>query len=473
MKKTANKSIIIISGLVLTIVALLKTAEAQDPVRLEAGAPSYAGHTISFYKYTDYLTRDTTVICQDTIADDGTFRCMFTTRQTTKIFTDLGPYRGFLFAEPGKTYQLSLPEREEKTQTQELNPFFSGIPLHLGITNTGQEGLNYKINQFSNLYEEVVNKNLNNIKGLSEKRDSVLMLLDTTINSDNSFFQDYKRYKIAGLKLPLGFSADKIKRTYFSGKPLLYHNPAYMEVFATLYEDYLKDLFSNHGNELFRVINGKKSYSLLDSLSRQDTLLKENNQLRELVLLQSLQKACHDQQYSPDAVNHILDTFPAYSKHHENIAIANTIRKINTPLTAGDQAPGFCLYDADSNRVCLDDLKGEYIYLGFCNSKNYGCIRDYKVLEALQKRHMKHFKTVIISNNSFDAMARYARHHDYPFIFLHYGNQENILKAYQVRSMPAYFFIDPEGRLSIIPAPPPTENLEQRIYQRMKADGNL
>jgi len=39
--------------------------------------------------------------------------------------------------------------------------------------------------------------------------------------------------------------------------------------------------------------------------------------------------------------------------------------------------------------------------------------------------------------------------------------------------MPTYYFIDPEGRLSISPAAPPSENAEEQIYRRMKSDGAL
>jgi len=39
--------------------------------------------------------------------------------------------------------------------------------------------------------------------------------------------------------------------------------------------------------------------------------------------------------------------------------------------------------------------------------------------------------------------------------------------------MPAYYLIEPGGKFSIAPAPSPSENIEQRIYKKMKANGDL
>jgi peroxiredoxin len=474
MKKTVNRihrSLFLF--LTLTAAAFTSPAAQDTTVLLEGRAPSYAQSQITFYQYSDYISRDTSRLCQVTVDSQGSFSCRFPLEQTIQAFTDLGPYKGFIYLEPGRDYELSLPPREEKTQAQKLNPFFEGIPVHIGIKNTSPNELNYTINQFSSLYDRIVNENVNNIKNLAQKRDSVLRLLDTTVRADHPFFKTYKRYKIAGLKLPLGYPAEKIKAAYLDHKPIHYDNPAYMDLFSTLYEGYFQDLFSSHGNRLYWIINDKQSYSMLDSLCRSDTLLAGNPKLRELVILNGLKNVYHDERFNPKAIEHLLEAFTRHSDNNRHIRIAQNIRQNNQVLMSGQPAPDFCLYDADSNRVCLEDFRGQYIYLGFCNSKNYSCIRDYQILKNLQDRHKEHFQVVIISNNTFDAMARYADHHDYPFIFLHYGNQEEILKDYRIRAIPAYYFIDPEGRFSISPAAAPSENAEEQIYRKMKSDGAL
>ncbi|MCF8336164.1 MAG: redoxin domain-containing protein [Bacteroidales bacterium] len=443
-------------------------------VQLYGQSPVYSGEKITFYAYSDYITQDTVHLSTVQIQEDGSFKCSLNLKQVRKIFVNLGVYKGYFFAEPGQSYKLALPEKKEKSKAQQLNPYFKGIPVHIGVMNSDPGELNYQINSFSNTYDKIINKNANNVKNLSRKKDSISTLLDTIVQSENPFFQNYKKYTVGRLKLSLGYSTQKIKNQLLSDEKVLYHNPAYMDFISTLYQNHFKDLFSEHGDEVYHIINRLKSYSRLDSLVRGDPVLKENDRLREMVLLKSLHDAYYDQTFSKKAVRHILDSAEHYVNHKENLRIALNIKEKNNYLAAGDQAPRFCLYDTDSNRVCLEDLRGDYIYLGFCNSKNYSCTRHYNILENLYKKHKKHFKIVIISNSeSMEEMKRLAEHHDYPWTFLHPGNQPEVLEQYNVRNMPAYYFINPSGELSLAPAPPPSENIEQKIYKIMKADGAL
>lgn len=473
MTTRSHKHILPIAFLLAAFIFPEGYATSQNTVSVQGQAPSYAGGEITFYQYTDYITRDTIHLAHSSFDSTGYFSCTFPVKQTGKVFTELGAYRGYFFVEPGTKYELALPEKKEKTQAQKLNPFFEGIPVHLGIEREGPQKLNYKIYRFSAAYEDVVNKNLENIRGLARRRDSVLRHLDTIVTGNHPFFKNYKKYTLAGLMLPLGKAPENIKKKYFAGQPLLYNNPAYMETFSTLYDDYLMDLFSDHGNRLYWIINGLGSYSKLDSLCRKDTLLTANDSLRELVTIHALNQAYHDERFSRKAVRDMLRTLASQSSITEHKQMAERMHQREHILSAGKPAPSFCLYDADSNRVCLDDYRDQYIYLGFCNSKNYSCIRHYKLLENLQKKHRRHFRIIIISSNRFKSMKRYVQHHDYSFTFLHDGGNDKLLRDYRVENMPAYYFIEPGGKLSIAPAPPPSENIEERIYRRMKANGDL
>ncbi|MGM0532504.1 MAG: redoxin domain-containing protein [Bacteroidota bacterium] len=449
-------------------------ALSAGEVQLHGQAPMYAGDEITFYSYSDYITKDTVNLTTTQVQKDGSFNCTVDLDQVRKIFTELGVYKGYFFAEPGKNYKLALPDKEEKTQAQRLNPYFEGISVHLGIADADKNELNYQINSFSRYYDKIINKNVNNVKNLSKIKDSIYTLLDTSVQSENRFFQDYKNYTLGELKLSLGYPAHEVKAQMLANKTVLYHNPAYMDFISTLYQDYFKDLFSEHGDEVYNIINRLKSYSKLDSLIRRDSILEENSQLRELILLKGLYDAYYDKTFTKKAVTQILDSSEQHINHQENRHISSNIKEKNKILSEGDQAPGFCLYDADSNRVCLEDLRGDYVYLGFCNSMNYSCRQHYNILENLYKKHKKHFKIVIISSKeSFRKMKQLVEHHDYPWEFLHLGDKTNILHQYRVRNMPAYFFINPEGILKLSPAPAPSESIEKEIYRIMKNDGAL
>jgi peroxiredoxin len=460
--------------MVVFLSILLTINISAQKTELKGKAPKYAGEELTFYTYSDYITRDTLQLASARVDKDGFFSCILKLEEIRKIYTDLGVYKGYLYVDPGKEYELVLPEKKEKNKAQKLNPYFKGVPVHIGIKNSSPEELNYQINVFSSQYDKIINKNANNIKNLSQIRDSIYTLLDSTVQSDNPYFQNYKKYKLGGLKVSLGYPANKIKKELLANEKVLYNNPAYMDLVSTLYQDYFKDMFSKYGYKIYYIINQLKSYPKLDSLVREDWILNDNDKLRGLILLKNLHDAFYDKSFSRKAVIQIIDSMQQAINHTENLRIAGNIKEKNQVLEVGDQAPPFCLYNKDSNQLCLEDLKGEYIYLGFCNSLNYSCIKHYSIMENLYKKHKKHFKIVIISNaDKFSQMKRFVEHHGYPWTFLHLGNNQKLMNDYNVKNMPAYFFINPEGKLVLAPAPMPSENIEERIYRVMKREGAL
>jgi L-2-hydroxyglutarate oxidase LhgO len=80
---------------------------------------------------------------------------------------------------------------------------------------------------------------------------------------------------------------------------------------------------------------------------------------------------------------------------------------------------------------------------------------------------------MISTEENFESMKRFVESKNYPWTVLHYGNQEEILKKYNVKVMPAYFFITPDGKLSLSPAPSPSEKIEWKIFQIMKKRGDI
>jgi hypothetical protein len=70
-------------------------------------------------------------------------------------------------------------------------------------------------------------------------------------------------------------------------------------------------------------------------------------------------------------------------------------------------------------------------------------------------------------------MKRFVEHHGYPWTFLHLGAHTNLMHKYGVSNMPAYFFINTEGKLDLVPAPTPSESIQEKIYRIMKEDGAL
>lgn len=442
-------------------------------VVLYGKAPSYKNDQLEFYRYSDYITKKTEPLATATVDNKGNFKCHFEISNTQKIFSNLGAYKGYLFVEPGQKYNLVLPEKKKKTKAQQMNPYFEGISFHIGIKSTSKDHLNQNIYSFLKEYNHVINENLNRIYASTKIIDSLSLYLDTIIQFDHAFFNRYKKYKLFQFKSVNHKGISSSLQNIFDDD-IYYYNPAYMELFNEEFGNYFADYFSKFGTSIYRTINYNQSIHELDSLLQKDTTLSDHMKLRELVILKGLYDAFYTNKFSKKAIIQMIDTFPDISEVSYHKTIAGNIYDKITQLRVGNEPPDFCLYDSDSNLVCLDSLKGNYIYLGFCNSMNYSCLRDYKILHNLYKKHKSHFKMIIVSTeNHFEAMKQLKEQKDIPWTMLHYGNDPEIIKKYNVKVMPTYYFINPEGTLSLSPAPGPSEKIEWEIFKKMRKKGDL
>jgi len=457
--------------LTLLLVASFQISNAQEVV-LHGNEPAYQGDKITFYTFTDFISQQHKKLCTVQVGTDGSFKCSFSVKTTRKIHTDLGVFDAYLFVEPGKTYHIVLPPKKEKDRAQRLNPYFEPYPYHIGLKNTESKGLNAHIYTFFNQYNHFFNENATRLNHTSRKKDSILQLLNKTTNFDHPFFYILKKYKTKGLQITLNGKRFRLKQALFNDSSIYYNNPAYGELFNTLFQDYFKDFSSSYGFSVFHAINQEKNIPEIDSIMARDSLLEDNPKLRELVMLKGLHDLFYSKEISEGSVIEVIDSFATWTDIEQHRIIAKNIKEKITRLLPGYEAPSFCLYDADSNKVCLNDFRGEYVYLGFCNKLNYSCLKDYKILKNLHKKHKQHFRIVTISTaQSFDQMKQFIEQKQYSWTFLHYGGNTELLKKYNIKTMPTYFFINPEGKLSLSPGPQPSEKIEQEIYKILRSNG--
>ena len=83
----------------------------------------------------------------------------------------------------------------------------------------------------------------------------------------------------------------------------------------------------------------------------------------------------------------MLDSLFFTSNIAEHKYIAQNIREKITRLLPGFSPPNFSLLDEDSIFYSLDDFKGKFVYLNFCSIQSLACIKEFSVLDSLQKKY--------------------------------------------------------------------------------------
>jgi hypothetical protein len=294
-------------------------------------------------------------------------------------------------------------------------------------------------------------------------------------NNPDEYFRQYRQYKYAFLRyLSLQHKVITVAETLFTGKPILYHNPAYMKLFNQVFKDY----FYYHGRtdkgkKIYQDINFNKDYNeLLLTLKKNE--LFSDNALMELVILKCLHDEFYSDRFSRSGILTILDSLITSTDIELHHLIGNTIRNKITKLLSGYPPPYFNLYDLDSSLVSLDHFKGKYLYLNFCSCSSYSCLKEFEALQVIYSRHKESLEIVTIAVDAYDeSMRSYLKGKNYNWKFLYFSHQPDILSDYDIRAFPTYFLVGPNGRLILSPAPSPGEDFESRFFEVVRSGRNL
>ena len=412
------------------------------------------------------------------VDDKGDFKIFMNLDRITFVFSHLGIYKAFLYLEPDRTYEIVLPGKEDKTPEDELNPYFIESRIQLGIVNVNAGESNFTIRMFNDAYNPYYNKHIINFinkDDFSELDEDIEKLEKPFSNSDNSFFNSYRKYRYGLLKhLSYQQKARSVSDEYFRDKPVLLYNPAYMELFKQVYDKYFVFFGrTNKGQKIYDDINRLKSFSELKK-----TLYKaevfSNDTIIELVIIKGIYDEFYDDNFSRSGLLNVLDSLVVNTEIQQLRLIGETVKSKITRLISGYFPPEFELYDSDSNLVKLSDFRGKYVYLNFCTSQSYVCISEFEVLKGIYDRHKDKMEVVTVTVDPFPRIAsNLLASNKWNWKFLYHGNQPQIIKEYDIRAYPTYFLIGPDGKLIYSPSPSPTEDFESMLYKAMKDKGDL
>jgi hypothetical protein len=468
----------IIKAILVLFLASHGSLTIAQPTTITGISKSHAGEEITFYRYSDLITMSEEEMGKFKVDDNGIFNCQIKINETTYLFSHIGIYRIYFFAEPGKNYKLELPIKEEKTEPQRLNPYFRETDLFVGITNIPNSDINYLINSFDLAFNENFDLIINDTyKGKTNiKIDSLINSIESHYTQfKSSYFNTYRYYRYGLLKqLTYIQKAKSTSEHYFLNKHVEYNNTAFMELFNLVYDKYF--LFFSRteiGNEVFKDISEQKSLSRLKKTLATDNVLS-NDTLKELVILKGLYDGFFDDKFSRSALLTILDSLYFTSKIPEHLLIAENIRTKVTHLLTGFVPTPFELYNAKGKLVKLDDFKGKYIYLNFCTTTSYTCLQEFTLLQKLYENHKKLLEiiTICVDNDKQD-MSNLLQNAGYDWTFLHYGNKPEIIKDFDIRAYPTYFLIGPDRKLLLSPAPSPRENFEIQFFKILRSRGEI
>ena len=131
-------------------------------ILLKGRAENYSGDTIVFLSYSNMVSFTEMEMGRCAVDDSGFFMCSIPLNVTRHIFTHLGIYNCYLYAQPGMIYKVQLPRKREKSLADLVNPYFEETSVHLNVKVEGNmqnepvplpdEELNFSIRAFNDSF---------------------------------------------------------------------------------------------------------------------------------------------------------------------------------------------------------------------------------------------------------------------------------------------------------------------------------
>jgi peroxiredoxin len=407
---------------------------AQD-IKIKGQAVDYAGEELRFYTYSDLITYTEETLFRCTVDDKGNFEGSGKFMHEEIVMARSGIYTVYFYGIPGAEYTLYLPPKTHKTRADSLNPFFTEIPIHAGVATSAPNDINR------------------------------LMMEGSEQTNGNKNYEHYLYYREGLLKFQsVRQKVKNISLNYFRDKPVLYYNEAYMDLFNYVYYRYF-EFAQRYDPQLALIIDTKRGLPALKSYLLKDDVFKDDA-LLELVILKNLYDNFYAGIFQPEGLLALVVEVRQQTKYEQHKLIADNIINKVTLLLPGYVPPDFKLYDTEGKLYTLKDFKGKALYLMFCSVSNYGCIQNFEALFTLHNIYHDMLEiAVICMDEDMETVKKFKNNERFRWIFLHYGNEPDMLNKYDIKTLPAYFLLDKEGKIILSPAPSPAGDLEAEFIK--------
>ncbi|MDR2926628.1 MAG: redoxin domain-containing protein [Cytophagaceae bacterium] len=453
-----------------------------NSIRFTGAAPEYRGLYIEFNCYRNFIIPETERVAVMLIDNNGDFDFTFAMDETGYVFADLGRFRVYIYAEPGMSYTLVFPPFEPITDEQKLNPLFQPEEIPFGIKNTETQALNRNIIEFNDAFEYIYNTNAVSLftSPSGNRAEELIKQMDERFTCTHPYFVLHKKYSYLKLRHLSHRTQKKALMAHLTECAPIYNLPVYWEIFRTLMSGYQPvNYLASSKTSLSAAINLGMPFDSIITTLLSDTLFR-NREFAETWMLFKLFESFYGKSISEKRCMEITQSAVEYASTEQIRLMASLFFKKMSALRAGTAAPVFSLFNRRERTVELSDYKGKFLYLGFVHTKNYACLLDMSVIEQFEKTMKNELRIVtVVIDDDFDAMVEFMKKNSqYKWDFLHFGKQPTLLNSYAVKGAPLYYLIDPEGNLSLSPAPSPQENFRQLFaekyleYQRVQLRKN-
>lgn len=456
-----------ILNLLLALFCSLNANSAET--KLSGTAKDYAGKKLRLATYTDKIINNTETIAETMVDTAGNFSFSIQINEVTEAFIPMDVYNGFVFMEPGKSYEVTLPTYRERTLPMKLDPYFSPSDYLLQAKEFQKGELNFQLMEFEEAFDFYSMKHITFGAEIDSVQASIADLRRIFIDLDDDFQFQFKEYRyLLLLSIAPKTNQDSII-LQFNKVGADVRNPAFWDLFNNLFDDFVSrrrdDVeISALFDKIIETENAKMFFALL---SNQYGLTDSN--LKELVGIKILYDLCNNDLYDKvKLVGMMRKLGGGILSDNNRELLAQVILQTSIGLN-GTPAPDLEGIDAKGKGHKLSEWRGKYIYLNFCNARIDQTHKDLTVLSRFKDQYRDRLEIVnIFLYDEIDRIKLLEANFRNKMVFINANDPDGVKKAFGLKNIPSFMLIDREGNFLLSKGAEPSDELRMIMDQILK-----
>ncbi len=433
---------------------------AKEITEIKGYAPKYIGKELEIYEYTDYISMKEVKIASTTVKEDSTFSCVFYMDETKKLIIKSNNNSSFIFANPGATYEIYLPDRDPYAVYRPAGNQVTATFLNLDTTD-----INYKILQFNQWTDQFIatyyTKGNTESKVFVEKWDKFRQILSDYYQNDSldTYFNYHRKFVLAKIDdLRFLGSRNQYEKYdfYLKNTPVQYQNEAYMDYVKHFYEKLLPRINMQTNNKFYLGLL-KSSPTLMYNALGGEYTLQHNFKLRELMMIKIIGECFYDKEYPQSNLITVLDSLEKKTLFPYNAEVAKSLHYRLTELVAGGVAPNFKVA-VNGIEKDLKAYSGKHLYIVFLdpNSKSANTMVD--LLIPIHQRYQNEVRFLMVLNGNPEDEAVKKLKEKAPWETSVVKENDVIFNTYHIATKPTFVLVDRVGYVVAAPALGPEPN---------------
>lgn len=439
-------------------------------VRVSGVEPTYAGKRLEMRCYTDQMVSCERLLDTCVVDSTGAFSFTFDVTTAMQAFIPSETSRGFIFLEPGSSYEVKISPYRERTLSQKLDPYFAPTDYLLEIVGLKHGDINAQLMEFEDAFDFYSMKHIVYGANADSLKKSVGEIREIFPDfASKRFLQDYLDYRcMLILNMAQNVNQGPIIAE-LNKMEIDDSNPAFWDLFNTLFADFIKQSAYDREQALTfsRIIEeGNVKMYFLTIKNRYGIT---NPMLRELVAIKWLYDLLNSTEYDRTKVYELLRAVGGVIQCQSNRDILTEILNGASSNLPGMEAPDFQATSVDGREVFLSEFKGRFVYLNFGNSFIDQTQKDLNVLTRFQNEYGRDL--VILNVFLYDQMEQVMR------LSLRFGGKMNfwvvkdsdaVKKLFGIKSIPSFFLIDKDGNFLMTKGAEPNDELKLLLQRILK-----